>query len=97
MKNQALFSLKDKREKIKVLSAAILLGTLRVNITHPLLRPVCKHPLLVKLFENHAVFFQKLSLHPLKLASKSLFLNFHTPFENLLKSTPLLSKASIRA
>ena len=31
MKYQALFSLKDKSRKIKVLSAAILLGTLWVN------------------------------------------------------------------
>ena len=31
VKNQAVFSSKDKRKKIKVSSAAILLGSLRVN------------------------------------------------------------------
>ena len=31
MKNQALFSSKNKKKKIKVLSAAIFVGTLRVN------------------------------------------------------------------
>ena len=31
MKQQALFSSKDKSKKIKVLSAAILLGAFRVN------------------------------------------------------------------
>ena len=31
MKHSALFSLKDKSKNNKVLSAAILLGTLRVN------------------------------------------------------------------
>ena len=32
MKNQALFSSKDKSKKIKVSSAAILLGSLRVKV-----------------------------------------------------------------
>ena len=32
IQHQALFSLKDKSEKIKVLSAAILLGSLRVQV-----------------------------------------------------------------
>ena len=31
MKNQALFSLLDKSKQVKVLSAAILLGSLRVK------------------------------------------------------------------
>ena len=34
MKYQALFSSKDKSKNIKVLSAAILLGALRVNKHH---------------------------------------------------------------
>ena len=34
MKNQALFSSKDKSKKIKLLSAAIWFGTLRVKQFH---------------------------------------------------------------
>ena len=37
MKHQALFSSKDKSTNIKVLSAAILLGALRVNWSASLL------------------------------------------------------------
>ena len=37
MKHQALFSSKDKSKNIKVSSAAILLGTLRVNVEENLL------------------------------------------------------------
>ena len=37
MKHQALFSLQDKCKKIKVASAAILLGSLKVNVL------VCQH------------------------------------------------------
>ena len=37
MKHQALFSLKDKSKKIKVSSAAILLGALRVNSDQPVM------------------------------------------------------------
>ena len=37
MKHQALLSLKDKRTKIKVSSAAVLFGTIRVN-------PLGNHP-----------------------------------------------------
>ena len=41
MKHQALFSSKNKSKKIKVLSAAILLGSLRVKIyDEVLIRPV---------------------------------------------------------
>ena len=43
MKSQALFSSKDKSKKINMLSAAILLGTLRVNLSFLCVEciPVC--------------------------------------------------------
>ena len=41
MKNQALFSLKDKSKKIKMPSAAFLFGALRVKTM--LYQPQCNH------------------------------------------------------
>ena len=63
MKHQALFSLKDKRKKLKCRLLQFLFGTLRVNPTL-IIRPHINTPdlgLNVALFLHFLVFFSVIS------------------------------------
>ena len=71
MKNQALFSLKDKGKKIKMSSAAMnVFGALRVN-NHKSCR-IFKTPLIIKMMVNNGEnnLFPRDNLSPAEIAAK---------------------------